>query len=162
MRFRRWRESFQFKSGHATSWKPDDGDLGTDGAGEGKSIFAIVPGRGIFPLARIRKPARLNAGTWKSTGRRIFGRVAGKNTNAVFLGTIVTMTHTGSVLLLGLITLAASHYILPALIAPWLEVISGVLVIGFGINLLIQRRQDLIRFTARSKETNRPVLHRLY
>jgi ABC-type nickel/cobalt efflux system permease component RcnA/Tol biopolymer transport system component len=79
----------------------------------------------------------------------------GRTRDAVFLGTIVTMTHTGSVLLLGLITLAASHYILPALIAPWLEVISGVLVIGFGINLLIQRRQDLIRFTA--KRTNKPT-----
>ena len=61
----------------------------------------------------------------------------GRTRDAVFLGTIVTITHTGSVLLLGLITLIASHYILPALIAPWLEVISGVLVIIFGINLLI-------------------------
>ena len=61
----------------------------------------------------------------------------GRTRDAVFLGTIVTITHTGSVLLLGLITLIASHYILPALIAPWLEVISGVLVIVFGINLLI-------------------------
>ncbi len=70
----------------------------------------------------------------------------GRTRDAVFLGTIVTITHTGSVLLLGLITLIASHYILPALIAPWLEVISGVLVIVFGINLLIQRRHDLARF----------------
>ena len=72
----------------------------------------------------------------------------GRTRDAVFLGTIVTITHTGSVLLLGLITLIASHYILPALIAPWLEVISGVLVIVFGINLLIQRRQDLVRFAS--------------
>ncbi len=72
----------------------------------------------------------------------------GRTLDAVFLGTIVTITHTGSVLLLGLITLIASHYILPALIAPWLEVISGVLVIVFGINLLIQRRHDLARFAS--------------
>jgi nickel/cobalt transporter (NicO) family protein len=72
----------------------------------------------------------------------------GRTRDAVFLGTIVTITHTGSVLLLGLITLIASHYILPALIAPWLEVISGVLVIIFGINLLIQRRHDLTRFAS--------------
>ena len=72
----------------------------------------------------------------------------GRTRDAVFLGTIVTITHTGSVLLLGLITLIASHYILPALIAPWLEVISGVLVIIFGINLLIQRRHDLARFAS--------------
>ena len=67
----------------------------------------------------------------------------GRTRDAVFLGLIVTITHTGSVLVLGLITLLASHYILPALIVPWLEVISGLLVIGFGINLLIQRRRDL-------------------
>jgi ABC-type nickel/cobalt efflux system permease component RcnA/Tol biopolymer transport system component len=67
----------------------------------------------------------------------------GRTRDAVFLGLIVTITHTGSVLILGLITLLASHYILPALIVPWLEVISGLLVIGFGINLLIQRRRDL-------------------
>ncbi len=79
----------------------------------------------------------------------------GRTRDAVFLGTIVTITHTGSVLLLGLITLIASHYILPALIAPWLEVISGVLVIVFGINLLIQRRHDLTRFA--SNRTKKPA-----
>jgi nickel/cobalt exporter len=79
----------------------------------------------------------------------------GRTRDAVFLGTIVTITHTGSVLLLGLITLIASHYILPALIAPWLEVISGVLVIIFGINLLIQRRHDLTRFA--SSRTKKPA-----
>ncbi|HUI90110.1 MAG TPA: sulfite exporter TauE/SafE family protein [Anaerolineales bacterium] len=79
----------------------------------------------------------------------------GRTRDAVFLGTIVTITHTGSVLCLGLVTLIASHYVLPALIAPWLEVISGVLVIGFGINLLIQRRQDLVRFT--SNRIRRPA-----
>jgi nickel/cobalt exporter len=79
----------------------------------------------------------------------------GRMRDAVFLGTIVTITHTGSVLLLGLVTLIASHYILPALIAPWLEVISGVLVIAFGINLLIQRRSDLYRLT--SSRAKKPV-----
>ena len=72
----------------------------------------------------------------------------GKTWDAVFLGLIVTVTHTGSVLILGLITLFASHYILPALIIPWLEVISGLLIIGFGVNLLIQRRRDLTTWFA--------------
>ena len=64
----------------------------------------------------------------------------GKTREAIVLGLIVTVTHTGSVVLLGLLTLLASHYILPSLIAPWLEVCSGLLVIAFGINLFIQRR----------------------
>lgn len=67
----------------------------------------------------------------------------GRTRDAIFLGSIVTITHTGSVILLGLITLLASHFILPTLIAPWLEVISGVLVIGFGVSLFIKRRHDL-------------------
>ncbi len=68
----------------------------------------------------------------------------GRFRDAVFLGLVVTITHTGSVLLLGLITLVASHYILPTLITPWLEVMSGLLVIGFGINLFIRRRHDIV------------------
>ena len=72
----------------------------------------------------------------------------GRTRDAVFPGAIVTLTHTGSVVLLGLVTLFASHYILPALIAPWLEIISGVLVIGFGLNLLFRRRSDLARWLA--------------
>ncbi len=68
----------------------------------------------------------------------------GKIHDAVFLGAVVTVTHTGSVLLLGLFTLLASHFILPSLITPWLEILSGLLVIGFGINLLLQRRRDFL------------------
>ena len=68
----------------------------------------------------------------------------GKIWDAVFLGSVVTITHTGSVLLLGFFTLAASRYILPALILPWLEIVSGVFVILFGLNLLIRRGKTLI------------------
>lgn len=80
----------------------------------------------------------------------------GRIRDAAFLGLIVTLTHTGSVLLLGLITLLASHYILPNLIAPWLEVISGLLVIGFGINLLFQRRGDVTAWLA-SRRKKQPA-----
>ena len=79
----------------------------------------------------------------------------GRTRDAVFLGLIVTITHTGSVLVLGLITLVASHYILPSLIVPWLGVISGLLVIGFGINLLIQRRRDLSNWFHVGQSKNR-------
>ena len=83
----------------------------------------------------------------------------GNTRDAVFLGTVVTITHTGSVVLLGLVTLLASHYILPALLAPWLEIVSGLLVIGFGLNLLLRRRQDLMAWLAgrRGGALNDPV-----
>ena len=76
----------------------------------------------------------------------------GRVRDAVFLGLVVTITHTGSVVLLGLLTLIASHYILPALIAPWLEIISGLLVIGFGVNLFLQRRRDFVSQAAGARK----------
>lgn len=63
----------------------------------------------------------------------------GRVRDAVYLGTVVTLTHTASVFLLGLITLYASHKISPDRILPWIAVASGALVTGLGIYLLIQR-----------------------
>ena len=59
--------------------------------------------------------------------------------HAVVLGSVVTLTHTGSVFLLGIITLAASQYILPTSIIPWLEILSGLMIVGLGFYLLWQR-----------------------
>ncbi len=42
----------------------------------------------------------------------------------------------GSVFLLGIITLAASKYILPTTIIPFLEILSGLLIVGLGLYLL--------------------------
>jgi nickel/cobalt transporter (NicO) family protein len=65
----------------------------------------------------------------------------GTSFHAIVLGTIVTLTHTGSVFLLGMFTLAASQYILPTTIIPFLEILSGALIIGLGFYLLWQRIQ---------------------
>jgi nickel/cobalt transporter (NicO) family protein len=65
--------------------------------------------------------------------------------HAIVLGSVVTLTHTGSVFLLGILTLAASQYILPTTIIPWLEVLSGVLILGLGLYLLWQRFQYWLR-----------------
>lgn len=63
----------------------------------------------------------------------------GTSWHAIVLGTVVTLTHTGSVFLLGILTLAASQYILPTTVIPFLEVLSGVLILGLGLYLLWQR-----------------------
>lgn len=52
--------------------------------------------------------------------------------NALFLGLVVTLTHTLSVILLGLITLYASQYVLPEQIFPWLGAGTGLLIMGLG------------------------------
>jgi ABC-type nickel/cobalt efflux system permease component RcnA len=59
--------------------------------------------------------------------------------DAVFLGATTTITHTAGVFLLGLLTLFASQYIVPEQLYPWLEAISGLLVIAVGVALLVRR-----------------------
>ena len=59
--------------------------------------------------------------------------------DAVYLGSVVTLTHTSSVFILGILTLFASRYILMDRIYPWLSLLSGVLVVFMGIWLLRAR-----------------------
>ena len=63
----------------------------------------------------------------------------GTSLHAVSLGAVTTLTHTGSVLLLGLVALLASRFIVPNDLFPLLEVTSGVLIILLGANLLYRR-----------------------
>ena len=57
--------------------------------------------------------------------------------NALFLGGVVALTHTSSVILLGLVALFASQYILPEQIFPYLGTASGLLIMGLGTWLLV-------------------------
>lgn len=59
--------------------------------------------------------------------------------DAVYLGSVVTVTHTSSVFILGLVTLFASRYVLMDRIYPWLTLLSGVLIVAMGIWLLRAR-----------------------
>ena len=80
----------------------------------------------------------------------------GRTRDAIFLGSVVTVTHTGSVLLLGLATLIASRYILPAVITPWLEILSGTFIILFGLNLFIRRGRELLAWLASERAGKYP------
>jgi len=59
--------------------------------------------------------------------------------HAVFLGLVVTLTHTLGVYLLGLGTLAASAWVVPERLYPWISVLSGLLVVGVGASLVTSR-----------------------
>jgi ABC-type nickel/cobalt efflux system permease component RcnA len=63
----------------------------------------------------------------------------GTPAHAVFLGAMVTFTHTISVFLLGFATLFLSRFILPEKIYPVLGVISGVSIVWIGAILLHKR-----------------------
>jgi nickel/cobalt transporter (NicO) family protein len=59
--------------------------------------------------------------------------------HAALLGLIVTATHTIGVFALGLVTLLLSQYIVPDDLYPWLNLVSGLLVVGIGISVLRAR-----------------------
>jgi nickel/cobalt transporter (NicO) family protein len=59
--------------------------------------------------------------------------------HAVALGTIVTFTHTASVIVIGLVALFAAQVIVPDVLVPILEVLSGLLVVVLGLRLVWQR-----------------------
>src|SRR4030095_16523483 len=59
--------------------------------------------------------------------------------HAAFLGATVTLTHTSSVFALGLLTLFASHYVLPETIFPFLSFASGGIVLVMGATIFVRR-----------------------
>jgi nickel/cobalt transporter (NicO) family protein len=59
--------------------------------------------------------------------------------HAAALGGIVTLTHTASVIAVGLLALLAGQYILPDLLVPALEVGAGLLVVALGARLVRAR-----------------------
>jgi nickel/cobalt transporter (NicO) family protein len=63
--------------------------------------------------------------------------------HAAFLGMTVTVTHTASIFVLGIVTLYLSHYILPETLYPWLSVISGLVVVAMGASILVRRARRL-------------------
>ena len=74
------------------------------------------------------------------------GRIA----DAVILGIVTTFTHTFSVIILGLITLFASKYILPQQLLPFLQLFSGLLIVGIGTWLMMKRIKSPTGFETHS------------
>jgi nickel/cobalt transporter (NicO) family protein len=65
--------------------------------------------------------------------------------HAALLGLIVTATHTIGVFALGLVTLLLSRFIVPEQLYPWLNLVSGLLVVGIGASVLrtrLRHRRD--------------------
>ena len=56
--------------------------------------------------------------------------------HALLLGVTVTITHTIGVFALGFVALALSQYVLPEDLYPWLNLVSGALVVIVGVSVL--------------------------
>jgi len=67
----------------------------------------------------------------------------GRVRDAVALGWIVTLTHTLSVVALGLVLLLISNFVLPRWLQPALELGSGLLIVLLGLYLLASRLYQL-------------------
>ncbi len=65
----------------------------------------------------------------------------GRVIDAVFLGLVVTFTHTFSVIALGVVMLVAQEFA-PEDIVPWLSLFSGILIIGIGAWLLAKNMKQ--------------------
>jgi ABC-type nickel/cobalt efflux system permease component RcnA len=63
----------------------------------------------------------------------------GRPWHAALLGLIVTATHTVGVFALGLVTLALSEFVVPEQLYPWLNLVSGLLVVGIGASVFWAR-----------------------
>ena len=59
--------------------------------------------------------------------------------HALYLGLVVTATHTAGVYLLGAVTLYASHYVVPERLYPWLGALSGLIIAALGGYLFLRR-----------------------
>ncbi len=55
--------------------------------------------------------------------------------HAVLLGLVVTASHVASVVVLGLVALAASEYVLPQRLGPYFGVVSGIIIAAMGVVL---------------------------
>jgi len=64
--------------------------------------------------------------------------------HALFLGLVVTATHTLGVYLLGILTLTASAYVVPERLFPWITAVSGLIVLAIGASLAASRLQTAL------------------
>ena len=114
-----------------------------DGGGHG---FADVlsDGDGVLVLLLLSAFAwgaihALSPGHGKAMVAAYLVGTRGTPRHAVALGAVVTATHTAGVFALGAVALALSAYVLPEQLYPWLNLVSGALVLVVGASVLRSR-----------------------
>ncbi len=83
----------------------------------------------------------------------------GQAKHAILLGLTVTVTHTIGVFVLGFAAMFISNYILPERLFPWLELLSGLLVVAIGLSMFWQRLTRLIRYGYVPQHNHNPSDH---
>ena len=116
--------------GPVTTDRAQDGFAGalTSGNDHGLLILLLLGSAFIWGALHALSPGH---GKTMVAGYLVGSR--GRPRDAALLGLTVTITHTSAVFALGLVTLAASAYVLPEDLYPWLGVASGAMVIAIGL-----------------------------
>lgn len=104
--------------------------FGDAAAGEGVLLLLLLAALGWGAVHA------LSPGHGKAMVAAYLVGTRGRPRHAVALGAIVTLTHTAGVFALGVVTLALSQYVLPETLYPWLNLVSGVLVVAIGAAVL--------------------------
>jgi ABC-type nickel/cobalt efflux system permease component RcnA len=81
----------------------------------------------------------LSPGHGKSMVAAYLVGTRGTARHALALGLTVTVSHTIGVFALGLVTLALAQYVLPEQLYPWLNLVSGLMVVAIGGAVLRSR-----------------------
>ena len=97
------------------------------------ALHALTPGHGKTMVAAYLAGSR-------GTARHAFA-----------LGATVTVAHTATVFALGFVTLTLSEFILPEQLYPWLNLVSGVLVLALGLAAIRQRLGGYLRGRAAAR-----------
>ena len=124
-------------NGHRLIIAPDGQRLYTENEEDGTVSVIDLAERRL--LGKIKCPRPLAGIAISGDGKTVVAAYLvgsrGTSWHAIVLGSVVTLTHTGSVFLLGILTLAASQYILPTQVIPFLEILSGALILSLGLRL---------------------------
>lgn len=104
--------------------------FGEAAAGEGVLVLLLLAAFGWGAVHA------LSPGHGKAMVAAYLVGTRGKPRHALALGAMVTVTHTAGVFALGAITLALSQYVLPEQLYPWLNLVSGLLVVVVGATVL--------------------------
>jgi ABC-type nickel/cobalt efflux system permease component RcnA len=107
--------------------------FGDAAAGKGILILLLITAFGWGALHA------LSPGHGKAMVAAYLVGTRGTPRHAVLLGATVTVTHTIGVFALGAVALLLSNYILPEDLYPWLNLVSGLLVVGVGAAVLRSR-----------------------
>ncbi len=99
-------------------------------------LFAVL---GLFAAVLLGALHALTPGHGKTMVAAYLVGSKGRVRDAVVLGGVVTLTHTGSVILLGIFTLLFTRAVVPDRVIPWIECVSGVLIAVLGASLLRSR-----------------------